>query len=367
MSSKDLQSNFDLEPAQSLLVPGQTNNMGLFSGIFDVQDKKLIPELSNVLHCYSLIPKMVNRQKATNGIVTRYFPLEFGNPEKSMLEVEVREAKVKVFKKDGSYTVKSCFPGIREERIEEVLIYMASRGGPNISVDNKTGTVGIYFTINSVKATILDLLGKDYKWIDVRDGIELLNLSNLGIKPAKGSELGGKFNISSARLKTLVWANGSSDDGAVGDTRCYAEFHPLLAFDISTAAFNLYGIGEKKKLEVQLAHVLFSRLSVYYRNASVEKSYNFDGKKFLESSYLGFNEDNPRKSWSHLKAAVNDLKDKGIISRFNENKIYCPRSSQAKVINIMVEVFATSEFQKRTMIINSVNKKLVSKHTQKSE
>lgn len=362
-NNKDLQSSFDLEPAETGDSVGLTNSMGLFKGIFDIQDKKLIPELSNILHCYSLIPKMVNRQKASNGIVTRYFPLEFGNPEKSMLEVEVREAKVKVYNKDGSYEVKSCFPGTREERIEDVLIYLASRGGPNVSVDETTGTVGIYFTINNVKTTILELLGKDYKWADVRDGIELLNLSNLGIKPAKGSSLGGEFNISSARLKTLVWSSRSSDPDDIGDTRCYAEFHPLLAFDIANNAFNIYGVGEKKAFTVQLAHVLFSRLSVYYRNASVENSYNFDARKFMESSYLGFNTVTPRKSWAHLRAALNDLKKNEIISHYTENNILCPHSKKGKVINMMIDVFATSEFQKRTMIINSVNKKLVNKYS----
>lgn len=340
---------------------GTSVQMSIFGGLMDIQDKSEIKEISNILHIYSLIPKMVNRQASVNGIVSRIFPLDFGNMDASSIEVEIREAKIKVYAKDGSYKVKSAFPGIREERIEEALIYIASLGGNNVSVDPSTGTVGVYFVINHLKDVIYDLFKKDEKWIDVKAGLELLNLSNLAIKPAKGSNVDSRFNISSTRLKSLIWAKTGSDGSNDGATRCWVEFHPLLAVDIQNKAFHLYAIAEKRNLKKPLSHVLFDRLSVYYRHASVENTYHFDGRKFMESSYLGFNEKHPRKSWSTLRQTIDEMKEQKILGEVNETLVFCPLSTRNKIVNIIFVISVTEAFQKRVMAVNGINKKLSQK------
>jgi hypothetical protein len=318
-------------------------------------------DLSNLMHIYSFLPKRVNHvTNVENGVVKRDVTCLFGSGPNAITEelsITVGSAVIDIMVKDaesGVMVEKTVIklPGLREDRIEEGLIYLATQNIGNSGIIQKSiEVVGVYFVLGQLLKAIKKVSGTSYKYDEIREGLFILSNSALNIRPSKKSKLGNEFIINSNRIKTLILKDAYRDDEP-----CYAEFHPLLAVDISQSAFQLYGVEYQAKIRKPLGILLYKKLCAKYKQASPDRPYNFSGKTFLKSSHLGFNPEKAKEGWRVLREALNSLISAGVIKPDFDEDIKISEIRKNSYDDIIFTVYATADFAKHFTKVNYINK-----------
>jgi hypothetical protein len=273
---------------------------------------------------YSQLPKRLNKQIEDKLVIRK-----FKASESDSIELVIRPATL--YKKvmvNGSEVVETRqrYPSIKEDRVEDILGYIACQGGIKHTPD--TMVVGVYFTMKEIKKKLKSRLNISYSHAQIAEALDILSNSSLSIQfdsQAKAS------NITNPRIGNLV-TNTKEMYMARPDSKCYCELHKVFARDILMGQFYAHDLALQAKLKLGLSIDLFRRLSVRYRNASKDNTYHLLSKDFLSNTPTGFNTVVLKRNWPVMRAALKELKDNDIISDWEEDVRRAPSTGGSKEI-----------------------------------
>jgi len=322
-----------------------------FSGLSTIEDADRHKYI-NLLGLYDLIPKKVLTQSKTDSVVTRVLKNRSHN-----ITIEIKPA---VFAGN-----KLVYPGVREDRVESALAYLACHGRSEI--DSDTDSIKVFFTLRKVQRVIKKVLKREYSVVQIREALTILNESQLNITP---NNKDASLAIKSTRLSALVIHTRKefvSLHEAGDETTCIAVFHPLFALDIQQGRYNLHDLEWQGSLKNDLAETLYKQLSAHWRQASVEENYSFSASRFLESTSLGLSTTNTGRNWANVRKALIELHDKDFITKPNEDirYLYKDGSITRKIEDVIFDFYASTKLQEM-MIKSNVHKRLSKKKIKES-
>jgi hypothetical protein len=314
-----------------------------FSGISNLPDRNR-HEFTHLTGLYDLIPKRVLKQGSEDSVVKRTLKTKFVD-----IDVEIKPA---VF--PGN---KLIFPGMIEERVESALAYIASHGDSEIFHD--TDGIQVFFTLKQVKRVLKQVMNKTYSLAQIKTSLKILNESPLNITP-KDKSTSLAFNstrLSNMIVHTQEQLNVLNETG--DETRCSAVFHPLFSLDIQSGRYTLHDLKWQGELSFDLSETMYRHLSAHWRQASVEETYHFSALTFLAATAAGTStSSNKARMWANVRKAVNELHDKDVITKPEEDIRYVFKdgAKTRKIEDILFEFKATERFQKM-MIESNINQK----------
>lgn len=339
-------------------IDGFIEQLTLFGGIQNVVDTQVkatnnkLNKLTNLTGIYGLIPKRVYRNPSDKKLILR----EYRTSKGLKMDLEIKPALI-THKVNGMYVNAFKYPGLREDRVEEALAYIASQGGVSLNPNNKY--VQVLFTVRQVRRVLEEVLNKTYSGLQVREALDVLSQSFLNIRI---SHEGREIKFTGTRISQLItigraeWLAADEND----DTQCSCVFHTCFAGDVAEGNFFIHDLSWQGKFKHELAADLFKSLSVHYRQASVESPYRFAAKMFLENTSHGFSYTNSSRSWGGLLNALNELKELRVISGFDDDIRYQSTGGQRKIIDRIITIYAHEEYMKQTIYRNYVKKALKS-------
>lgn len=310
--------------------------------------------LSNVTGIYSMLPSSVPAQKKNS--------LDGSKPIERMWEHGSRKLKVHL-QISPAVTIEhgTCFPGRMESKVELAICYLASQGCASISSDRSS--IWVHFKLSQLRNTLRDNYGVTYANNDIRRSLAILSQSALTVTVSNQSQVAKYTSNRLSQLKELTENdNARISDLQLGfDPEYSAALHPLLVRDVQMGLFLPYHTKYMRHLSSDVAEMLYQRLSYYWRQASIENPYNFDGKEFMKGTTVGFDEKRSSRAFSTLRSGLEQLQKAGVLSYWEEveHHEHRPGASRGrrKIRTIIFTVHSTESFQHDCMTANMVSKR----------
>jgi hypothetical protein len=257
-------------------------------------------DYSNTIELYDALPKYVWNGTAgldlkDNSVITRYL-----KSRGTVYTVKIKPAVIERQNEKGETVSVLCYPGSREEIIEECLRKIAVNGNSFESQNDKE--VGVYFTISQLRKE-LARTKHSYSAQEVHEALDVMSSSLLEVSTGSGKVRDSYRGTLLPKLAITTREDYLAD----GSARCFATFHPLVTQGVKTQAFRLYDYSISMGLKSDLARYIYKRLSHYWTQASLKHPYQPKLVSFLDQSPRGLSErmkDNMRAMRTALKSLV---------------------------------------------------------------
>lgn len=326
------------------------NQLDIFSGF--MTNSPATPagkeqNLTNLTGLYSQMAKRISKPRGASykegdpKLVYRTF--KEGNQK---VDYSISPAMIPTKAKDGSKSSEVRYCGVREDRVEEALAYIASQGSAHFDPDRNI--IGVFFTLGGLKAEVHNLFRKKMSHAQIKEALQVLSRTAIDITGESSGTIAESVSTRISNLKLI----SREDYERNPFSRCYCELHWAFARDIMTNNFCAHDLEWQGRLDDELAQDLMRRLSFKYRHANLKNSYHFMGREFLENSFLGFDEKYSRKRWASLREALEALEHEKVISRHELTVKTEGHGGRPTIVDYKVEVWPTKEFIASTKFRN---------------
>ena len=354
--------------------------LGLQQDLFEITDGRSNTEFrvyTNILELWDLLPKY-----DPQGTVKRYHP--FLSTEESIrkipvqhpvhraklisdesafvdLELQITPARIetrvrewiyitddsgkkkrkRVYKKDaaGNYVTEAFFvyPGLREDKVEEALKFLLSRGQGDFDTDR----TGVTFSIQQLRKE-LERTGTKLSLEEIKEALEVLSKSHCEIH---GLNSDGKRRslMSSSFLPQLVMVTREDfldkrKENGKNLKHCYAQFHVAVTISIKANQFRITHYEKHQRLNTLLSRFIHKILRTEFVNASkANRPFELPFKKLM--SEYGRAEIRADSNTSVLETALEDLAGNSIAKPFEVDVLRpVSQSVKTKYFSIPFEV-----------------------------
>jgi hypothetical protein len=296
---------------------------------------------SNSIELYDAIPKylwgkaLVKNEKGK--YVPRTTPLErpfkFKNCE---YMVVVQPAQIK--KGNGEY--KHCYPGEREEIMEDALRKLAC-SGQGYFLDDQAGVV---FTLNELRKE-LERVGHSLATREIKEALMVCNQTHI-----KLTSLDGKDIVGSSLFETLGLSSREEWEETGGKTRCFVRFNQLVTRSIRAKTFRQLNYEECMSYSRALSRYLHKRISHAYTQAGALNTYDIHLLTVIRDSgmkrYAKLS-DNLRK----VKEALDEMKEKEVVQSYEIHKIIYGR----KLVDAEIKIKTSYSFNRDMKRANAIS------------
>jgi hypothetical protein len=304
----------------------------------------------NQLSLFQILPP--NRKKYSNTIeLYDAIPKYFSSPKKMaslrhsnrFLDVLEREFK----HKGETYNLEMTparikrpeegqieyYPTIRENLVEEALRKLATDPQCGRFFD---GNMGVRFTLYQLQQELKER-GHSIKYPSLIESLTIANRANLSVtKISDGKEP----VLSSPIFPVLMLSNRNEWLTNPRSTYCYVQFNVLVTQSISSLTYRQFDYNTYMSFKKSLSRWLHRRMCHNYTQAKITNSYTIKTSTIVRDSGLLSSEIEIRKQIADIEETLLELKEAGIIHRYNTLKDYNNR----KIIDATYELCPTFRF-----------------------
>jgi len=285
-----------------------------------------INSTSNIIGLYDLIPKYTYNKNISQSESIRRFKYN-----KNDYIVEITPAKIKG---------KEYFPGISEERIEDVLRKFVFDGHADMFNHNKDIQCGILFSYYQIQKE-LEKYKIKYNAQRIKHSLNILHRTHILIKTEE-------FEDGSTILPIFRHATKLE--------QAFISFHPLLTKAINESSFRYFDFEKTMICKNNIARYLIKRLFNNYKFADYFNSFDILMSTIVRDSHI-FNNSPLRTRKSQILKSLNILIDLKIINSY-ETLVFYDQNKSNKIYDIKFSIKGTREFINRVKNYNSSLKNL---------
>lgn len=281
---------------------------------------------SNTVELYDAIPKYHwGNQERKLGQFLDVVERDFVH-QRQAYKVAIQPARIKG--KDGVY--RDCFPGQREELVEDALRKIACDGGHGRYLDD---TAGVVFTLHQLQQE-LQRMGHGYNKNEIKEAIMILGSSIMNVQTKDGKSL-----VIMPFFETVGLRSCEDWKGCGPKTRAYVRFNSLVTESINSKTFRLLNYNKSMSYKRILARWLHKRLSHNYRQASINYPYTINLLTIIRDSG---SKQYPRLSNNSRQVieALEEMKEKKVLSEYETTNILEGR----KIVDVQFTLFPHQHF-----------------------
>jgi plasmid replication initiation protein len=200
-------------------------------------------------------------------------------------EVEVTPARLR-----NNGVEMDCYPGVREELVEDALRKIATDG----RIRKGQSRYGIEFSINELQKE-LKTNRHSYSKTQIKDALEICNKTHIKLICKSNDDT---IEMNQQLFPLLVLANRKQWE--TGKTRAIVEFNDLVTRSIEQRTFRHINYERSMRLSLSLARWLHKRMSHNYKQAaSFKNTYSITLKTIIRDSGIG-----PYKRFRNSRTSV---------------------------------------------------------------
>ncbi len=254
---------------------------------------------SNSIEFYDAIPKYLwGKQDKKNNL--RLLKRNFIH--KGMdYDVSIQPATIE--EKNG--TVKTCYPGEREELVEDALRKLACEGKAVFLDDSAAVTFTLYEIEQELKR-----MGHGFSKNQIKEAIMICNQTHLKVE-TKDRKL-----IVGANIFVAVGLQTQEDwKGHGKKTKAHIIFNPLVTKSIKEKTFRLLNYDKSMSYKRSLARWFHKRLSHNYIQAAQNSPYSIKMSTIIRDSGMAAYK-NLYDNIAKVKQALEEMKEKEVIEKY---------------------------------------------------
>ncbi|WGK63556.1 hypothetical protein QAO71_17455 (plasmid) [Halopseudomonas sp. SMJS2] len=282
--------------------------------------------LSNVITLWELIPKYT----ADNLNYLDEIPNDYQK------EFQIYGGKFKLTLFPGTYypnkksnKPKRRFPGVREQVVEQALIYLACQQAQAEEVNGEIS----YFITFSIRemAMVLKAMGRTHSHGQIREALEVLSSSVMTIKKEGTSETSNRNPIVPSFTRTT-----SHDETISGKDNWKIQLHPLVTHAIRNVGYRQFQYDMGADL-APFASYLQRQMHFLAPNISSEHPLTIRLTE-LRNRTPGLDHKTIRASINALKRELGKMEDAGFVNQFDIAPIFPKRSAPGRPAPVDAEV-----------------------------
>ena len=239
---------------------------------------------------------------------------------------------------------KAFYPGVTEELVEDALRKLAAdqRAG---FFDKPNFRSGVVFSLYALREE-LKKRGHARSYQEVRLSLEILSgsISDIKCRDANGKEI----RIKSPYLPSVVTVSRLQlkDDP---NAKWVVHFHPLVTGSIDKVTYRQFNYDLMMRHRSQLARWLHKQLIVKYTFAELSRPFEMRYSTIKRDSGLLAAYQRERAAIAALETAFADLKEQGILSRYDRGDVTGPRK---KLLDVVFTIWPSLDFVREVKAAN---------------
>lgn len=292
---------------------------------------------SNTIELYDFAPKhfwgKVEREKAEKSKreVLPDLEKEF---ECRTLRYHLRLKPASITGKDG--WTRDCYPGQREELVEDALRKLAAEG-QGIFLDD---AAGVTFTLYELQKE-LERMGHGYNKNQIKEALEICKRTTLIITSEDGCTV-----LESNIFETLGLQSQDNWKGSGEKTRCYVRFNSLVTAAIKKGTYRRINYDKAMSYGV-IARQLYKRLSHHYTQASLFNQYGVLLTTLIRDFGLTKRKQ-LRDNLREVRAALEEMTEKGDLLSYQIEPVI-DANQRNKLIDAKIMLTTSPSFNTEAM------------------
>jgi hypothetical protein len=329
------------------------DQLTLFQGILDAGD-----EYSNTVALYDFIPKyFYGNSKRIDGKFLPTLEREFSY--KDAITGREVQYNLKIFPARITTRLKGekekkdvdCYPGEREEFVEDALRKMACDPAHGCFLDDECGVV---FTLYELQQE-LKKGGHNYNIDQIKEALLICARANIELS-VKNNDGKSKVELSSGLFDTVGLATWDDWKKHGEHAKCFVRFNWIVTRAIKNGTFRPINWLKSMQIKQVITRHLFKRLSHHYTQASLEKGKEYTTlfSTMIRNFGVTLYKD-ARNNWRECKAALEALKASDVILSYEQENISDEKRSN-KIADIKVTITPHPRFITEMKKFNAINK-----------
>ena len=306
----------------------------------------LLPEernYSNTIELYDFTPKYYwGKVERVNG--TLLHPMERDFECRGVkYKVVIQPASIK--DKDGIY--RSCFPGKREELVEDALRKLASEGQA-LFLDDQAG---VSFTLYQLQQE-LKRTGHEYNIGQLKDALLICARTNISVFTESGSSV-----LVGNIFETLGLQSREDWKGLGEKTKAFVRFNSLVTRGIKHGLFRRFNYEKSMGYRSVIARQLHKRMAHHYSQASITQPYHILLTTIIRDFGLTEYE---RLSMNLTKVllALDEMREKNVVLNYKVEKTL-DSEQRNKLVEAKLIIIPHPHFVSEVMHANKQQAKLL--------
>lgn len=255
----------------------------------------------NSIEFYDAIPKYCWDKQKKSSTAIQILQRSFSHKGIDY-EVMIQPATLK----DKMGNLKTCFPGEREELVEDALRKLACEGKAVFLDDSASVTFTLYEVEQELKR-----MGHWHNKEEIKEAIMVCNQSHIKVMTKDGKAiLGANFFVAVGLQTQEDWK------GHGKKTQACIIFNPLVTKCIKEKTFRLLNYDKSMSYKRVLARWFHKRLSHNYTQASPNDPYTIKLSTILRDSGMTSYK-NLRDNNIKVKKALNEMKEKEVLEKYD--------------------------------------------------
>ena len=276
---------------------------------------------SQTLELYDFVPKFVwGKPERIEG--------RFLDPIRRQFEcrgVKYNLVVAPAFIEDGNGFL-ACFPGKREDLVEDALKKLMTEGDSIYLDDNAS----IAFTLYQLRKELADYK-HTYSYDQLKEALEILTKTSVEIESEDKTV---KLIFSPIEMLGL--------DGVNEETQTYVKFSSLFTRSINEGAYRLFNYDKVMSYSSVIARQMHKRLAHNYTQANLSEYYSIMLSTIIRDFGLK-PQSRPQQNLQKVEEAIVELKDKNVILNCKIEKIFETKGKQ-KLLDVKFNIQAHPEF-----------------------
>ena len=319
--------------------------------------------LSNTIEFWDSVPRYSVTRRQQNkirdqktGTLPKY-SLMFCYKGETFL-AEIYPAKIDVLDENGNKLLDNnmlprtidYYPGTREELVEDALRKIASCQFSGFMQQIPTETSGVLFSLYELMAELAET-GHTFSYQQIIESLTVLRLSHIDIYKEGSNGKGGGL-VSSNYLPVLA---AVSKDRFLSDpfSKWMVHFHPFVTRGITTLAYRQFNYETMMGLSTQLCRWLHKYICIKFTGAGLASPpFEIHYKTIKRDSGL-LKQQTERKNYTEVELALDELKTKGVLSKWEKNDTLGIRG---KKLDSIYKLFPSMKFITETKASNKRKK-----------
>ncbi len=302
------------------------------------------PEYSRTIELYDAIPKYywgrisTKDRKAGQFLdsINREFVFKGEN-----YKVKISPARIETTKGHEM----DYYPGEKEELVEDALRKMAC-DGQGIFLDDHAGVI---FTLYELQQE-LKKMGHNYNIRQIKEALFICQGSRITLKT------GDERSVLSSQIFETVGLNTKEDwKGKGKKTKCFVRFNALVTKSIREKTFRQLNYKECMSYNRVLARWFHKRINHVYIQAGYNTPYTIRLSTIIRDSGVK-KEERLRNNLTRVREALDEMKEKGVIHNYIEERIIESR----KIIDVKFIINPSMNFildmKKSNVFFKAANK-----------
>ncbi|MBI1829276.1 MAG: hypothetical protein HYR87_07380 [Thaumarchaeota archaeon] len=302
---------------------------------------------SNTIEMYDFIPKYVW------GKVKRILVKEVNREVLPILErgfeyrgnkYKVRITPVAITDKDG--VEKDCYPGEKEEIVEDVLRKLVCEG-EGVFLD---GQAGVLFSLYKIRKE-LERIGHEYSNDQIKEALAIGSGTIVEVTTEDGTSVFRSHIFDAVGLQTFEdWKNAGTR------TTCYVQFNPLVTNCIKNKSFRQINYETIMGYKNVIARQLHKRMSHHYTQASLTNPYHILLTTMIRDFGLTVYEE-LRWNLNYVKEGLEEMKKNEVVLDYKTEKTLDAKRRN-KIIDVKFIITPHPNFSNETRQINYKRKQI---------